>query len=262
MTPFDTSPLDGVWVDGVLGAGVPADDPGLLFGLTAFETLRTYSGVPFRLDEHLVRLLRSAEAMRIDIPAVDVIRSQILARCEGDVSLRYTVTAGGRQIIQRRAIRPGQVARDMRVAQYTWVNPESLPGAVKHGCRAAWMLAAESRQVDEILLVDPEGQILEANRSNVFAVVDGVWVTPPLDGRQLAGVTRSALLDAARRANISVHERPLSITDQFDELYLASTLKELSAVVELDGQSFEGSGPLGQELLARFRTLVDLETGR
>ena len=36
-----------VWVDGVEGAGIPGTDPGLLLGLTVFDTLRTYQGVPF-----------------------------------------------------------------------------------------------------------------------------------------------------------------------------------------------------------------------
>ena len=31
-----------IWVNGERDGGIPGDDPGLLFGITAFETLRTY----------------------------------------------------------------------------------------------------------------------------------------------------------------------------------------------------------------------------
>ncbi len=249
-----------LWVDGVLGAGVPADDPGLLLGLTVFETLRTYAGVPFRLDEHLDRLLHSAEAMAIAAPEKEELARQILAVSQRDVSIRYTITGGGRCIIQRTPLDASRVGRAMRVAQMTWVNPTSLPGAVKHGCRAAWILAAQQRQVDEVLLVDSDGFILEANRSNVFAVLDGVLCTPPLDGRQLAGVTRGALMDAASDAGIAIEERPLPVDAKFQEFYLASTLKELAPVFEIDGRKLHGAGPVGLELHQSFQALVRRET--
>ena len=250
-----------IWVNGIRDAQVPGDDPGLLFGLTVFETLRTYGGVPFRLDAHLERLEASARAMHFSLPDRGSLRAEFLQVSQGDVSLRYTVTGGGARILQRIPIKAGTACRPMRVAQMSWVNPVSLPGAVKHGCRAAWLLAAQAAGVDEVLLVDPAGQILEANRSNVFAVDHGVLITPPLDGRQLAGVTREALMEAARRAEIPVEERPLSVESAFQEFYLASTLKELSPVVEMDGQTLTGGGPVGATLHRAFRALVAEECG-
>jgi branched-subunit amino acid aminotransferase/4-amino-4-deoxychorismate lyase len=253
--------LNAIWVNGIRDAQIPGDDPGLLFGLTIFETLRTYDGVPFRLDAHLERLEASARVMNFSLPDRRDLRAEVLNVCVGNVSLRFTVTAGGKRILQRVPVKPGTACRPMRVAQMTWVNPVSLPGAVKHGCRAAWLLAAQSAEVDEVLLVDPDGQILEANRSNVFAVVDGIVVTPPLDGRQLAGVTRDSLLEAARRAQIPVEERSLAMDSRFQEFYLASTLKELSPVVEMNGLSILGSGPIGLALHQAFRILVAEECG-
>jgi len=246
----------------VPNGGVPADDPGLLFGMTVFETFRTYDGIPFRLEQHLQRLVRSAAAMNIALSNLGQIKAQMMALCQGNVSIRYTVTAGGQNILQRAEIGPHIVNRTMRVASYSWVNPQALPGVVKHGCRAAWMLAAEQRGVDEVLLVDPTGHILEANRSNVFAVIDGTLVTPPLDGRQLAGVTRQALLESAAAAGLPVEETPLLAAANFEELYLVSTLKELSPVIEMDGNPLPKGGPLGRTLLSSFRELVARETSR
>ena len=248
-----------IWVNGRLDGQIPGDDPGLLYGLTAFETLRTYNGMPFRLDPHLIRLKRSADAMGLSLPPIETVRREILNVCDGDVSIRYTVTAGDNIILQRSTIAPGTACRPMRVASLPWVNPPSLPGAVKHGCRAAWLLAARKEKVDEVLLVDPDEQILEANRSNVFAVIGGRLVTPPLDGRQLAGVTREALLDAAHAAHIDVIETAVPLKSSFDELYLASTLKELSPIVECDGRSLSGRGPVGDRLHRAFRQLVEME---
>ena len=249
-----------VWVNGCVGAGVPGDDPGLLFGITAFETLRTYGCVPFRLDEHIERLLESARAMAIEPPSEHNIRKEILSACQHDVYIRFTLTGGGHRIMQRMPIEYGKIGRPVRVAQMLWDPPDSLPGAVKHGCRAAWILAAKRSGVDEMLLVDGAGLILEASRSNVFAVRDGCLWTPPLDGRQLVGVTRGALLEAARDAGITVVEKAVPLASDYDELYLASTLKELAPVAEIDGQSVHGLGPVGQRLHAAFNALVARET--
>ena len=47
-------------VRGAEEAVIAADDPGLMLGLTVFDTLRCYGGVPFRLDAHIDRLEASA----------------------------------------------------------------------------------------------------------------------------------------------------------------------------------------------------------
>ena len=248
-----------IWVDGVLDGAIPGDDPGILLGLTVFETLRTYDGQPFRLTQHLDRLMASIEALEIKSPSRDEIEQEILSVCEGNVYVRYTLTGGGRRILHRRAIDESRIGRKMKVARMAWQNPVSLPGAVKHGCRAAWVLAARHSNADEVLLIDPSGDILEASRSNVFAVVDGVMCTPPLDGRQLAGVTREAMLEAARQDGLLIREQPISNQSHFEEFYLASTLKELAPVVSIDGESCNGAGPQGRRLQQAFRRLVQSE---
>ena len=249
-----------IWIDGQLGGGIPGDDPGILLGLTVFETLRTYGTIPFRLDAHLARLHASASALEIPLPPRTQIKNEILAVCTSNVYLRYTLTGGGHRILQRKPIDEAGVGRDVCVARMPWENPVSLPGAVKHGCRAAWILSARQKNVDEVLLVDADDNILEANRSNVFGVIDGILCTPPLDGRQLVGVTRKALLDAGRMEGLTIQERPMNSHAKFDELYLASTLKELSPVVAIDGVPGPGAGPLGHRLHQAFRELVQHES--
>ena len=251
-----------VLVNGVEDAGVPGDDPGLLLGLTVFDTLRTYGSHVFRLDAHLDRLEASARQMGIGLPSRDLIRGEILANVIEDARIRYTVTAGGNRVLDTAPLDAAQVSGPIRVAPVRWDPPDWLPGAVKHGSRASWILAAQRLQVDEVLLVDSGGNILEANRSNVFAVIDGMLCTPPLDGRCLEGVTRRALLDAAAASGLSIVERPVLLESSFDELYLSSTLKELAPVVQMGSGPGPGGGPMGKQLRAAFRTLVKAEIGQ
>ena len=254
-----------IYVNGVLGASVPADDPGLLLGLTVFETQRTYNGVPFRLSRHLDRLSASAEQMQIEVPQRDAIEARIHHALDGlsrerDYYIRYTVTAGGQEIVEVQSINQERVGRPIHVGMLQWDPPNWLPGLVKHGSRASWIVAAQQQGVEEVLLVDKENFILEANRSNIFVVQNGVWCTPELDDRFLEGVTRGALLEAASDAGIPVKEWPISFNGNYDEIYLSSTLKELAPIATICGEEAPGGGPVGMAIHQAFRALVSRET--
>ncbi len=99
----------------------------------------------------------------------------------------------------------------------------------------------------------PLGVWTEANRSNLFVVREGVFCTPPDDGRILQGVTRTMMLEAARSAGVPFNDRDPVPVAPVEEMYLASTLKELAPVVALDGAPGAGAGPVGARVLAAFR---------
>ncbi len=238
---------------------IPADDPGLLLGLTVFETVRCYDGVPFRMGAHLDRL--EASVLALGMPALerDRVQKEMLSACRENWRVRYTLTAGGAHILDGAPMDASRVGAPVTAARMEWVHPPGLPGFVKHGSRAGWMLTAERLGVDEVILVAGDGSILEANRSSVFAVMNGEVVTPALRGQILAGVTRGALLDAARKAGIPCREGRVDNRGPFEELYLASTLKELAPVRSLDGVEGPGDGPVGRALHRAFQALVASE---
>ena len=244
------------FVDGVEGAGIPPDDPGLVLGLAVFDTLRTYGRHPFRLARHLARLEASAQALGIPSPPVGLLEAEVRSHLGEDVSVRIVLTGGGRRALSVAPIDAGRVGRPVRVGTVRWDPSEWLPGAVKHTNRAAWVVAARQQGADEVLLVDAAGTILEANRSNVLAVRGDRLLTTPDDGRRLAGVTCEALLEAAHRAGIPVEARPLRAGAHYDELYLTSTLKELAPVVAVGDRPTPGGGPVGERLRRAVRALV------
>lgn len=241
-------------VNGHTDAGIPGDDPGFTRGLNVFETLRTYGRTPFRLEPHLARLQASAAAMGIPVP-LGAIRSDVNTVLDEDVCIRITLTAGGNRVVHAVPVDSARIGRDVRVASVPSTSTSWLPGSVKHGSRAGWILASRRLEVDEVVFVDDAGHILEANRSNIFVVIDGELRTPPLDGHALEGITRAALIEAAHRAGLGIQEAPVPLSATFDEFYLSSTLKELAPVVRLDNRQI-GGGPVGGQLLDAFRALV------
>ena len=249
------------FVDGVPGAGLPVDDPGFTLGWTAFETLRSYGPRPFRLDAHLARLAGSAAALFVPIPPLELLREELLQHLGADEVARLTLTAGGRRVLELGPVDPARIRRPVRCAPCLWPTDLPVRGHAKHGARAFWAVAARREGVEEVILHDRDGFVLEASRSNVITALDGALITPPVDGDALDGVTRRAILEAAEEAGLPLRVAPLRVDQPVEELYLCSTLKELAPVVGMPSCAREGFGPLGERLHAALRGLIRRETG-
>ncbi|MBT9558311.1 MAG: aminotransferase class IV family protein [Myxococcales bacterium] len=237
---------------------VRGTDRGLTVGMSAFETLRTYAGRLFRLGEHLARLEGSVNTLGLPWPGAAVVTADLETAAAGlapELGVRILITPETR-LVHASPLDLSLVEKPLRVATRVWEPAPWLDGRVKHGSRAPSEVARQRAEVDEVFWVGRDGVMTEATRSSIFAVIDGRLVTPPDDGRILPGVTRSALIDTARELGLEVIERGISPREAMNELYASSTLKELSPVVELDGNPAPGGGPVGRRLLLAFRALV------
>jgi len=119
---------------------------------------------------------------------------------------------------------------------------------------------AKSANAVEALWVDPDSTVHEGLSCNVFAWVNNLLVTPPLSGRVLAGITRSAIFEICRGAGIEFSELPLSLTDLYEaeEAFICSTTRQLMPVVSVDDRTIGSGrpGPKTQDLRRRYRDLV------
>jgi len=143
-----------------------------------------------------------------------------------------------------------------RDASATWGGLKLLG----HASAVAGRMLATSRRADEGLYVTGAGEVTEGTTSNVFAVVRGALVTPPLDAGILAGVTRAMVLALARRAGLRVREAPLAAArlTHADEIFLTASTVEILPVVRLDGRRVGDGrpGPVTRALQARYAAAV------
>lgn len=251
--------LDGL-ITPAADALIPATDEGVLRGDGVFEVLRLYAGRPFALVDHLERLARSAENLKLplDLGAVRADVDALLAEAGArEGCLRIVVTRGGRRLLLTEPLPPAPPG--IRLGTVTYAPTRVLDG-VKSLSYAANMLCsrlARERGFDEALLVTPHGRVLEAPTSSLFWATDGELLTPPLSDHILASITRARVI-----ALTGASERVCTLDDltRADEAFLASTTREVQAVSAVDERALRSSGgPLTAHAAETFRAQVDAE---
>jgi D-alanine transaminase len=140
-------------------------------------------------------------------------------------------------------------------------------GRHKTTSRLAYHLAREearAARADEALLVTERGRVLEGAASNVFAVIDGGLVTPPLSSGILPGITRRWTLAAGRELGIPAAERELA-RDELERAAEVILTNSVQGVAPLARLGLEGralaAGPIGVGLEERYRAAVLAEVG-
>lgn len=276
-------------IDGVLvepeRAVVSVYDRGFLYGDSIFETIRTYRGEPFHLEDHLERLAWSAARVKMTLPAppetlcqeVRRLLSEVASRGgSGDYAVRIVLTRGqgpmgldptGAGHPRRVAFinpvhTPPVEAYEEGVGVITWptYRPSDAARGAKVGNYLESILAIEearTRSAHEALIVSGEGLVLEGATSNVFAIKGDQLATPPAALTILPGITRRLVMEAAKDAGLDAVEAPLTPRDLLgaEEVFLTSTIREVLPVVTVDGASIGGGkpGPKTRALHAAFR---------
>jgi branched-chain amino acid aminotransferase len=255
-------------------------DAGLRSGWGVFETLRAHGTATLAADRHLARLADGAERLGIEpdlVLARNALERTLAApRDVHEVVVRMTLTAGPVAADGWPAVPLGRPTLAVTLhpapplpldaVDAVTVAARRWPADVKTTSYVASILAvAEARRAGAgmAVLVDGE-ELLETAEGNLVAVVDGVLVTPPADGRLLPGVTRGLVLEEAQRRGVPVREGPLRHVDvaRAEVVAVTSAVAGLRTLRSLDGVALAGSGA-GDALHATVVALRDaLESRR
>lgn len=251
-----------IWVgDRTVGSLVPQDealvsvrDRGFTVGEGVFETVWVTDGRPFALSRHLRRLVSSARILGIAEPDLDVVRIAVdevlyanAPLLGAHARLRITYTAGG----------PIAGSADADLPTLTVVTtpatawPDSASVVTSPWRRNEWaatvgakctsyadsalaLADAKVRGADEAIMANTQGNLCEGTASNVFVVMGGSILTPPLDSGCLPGITRQLVIEWCGAV-----ERPLSMTDlaQAQEIFLTSSSRSIHPVTAIDGRA-------------------------
>ena len=267
--------LNGEWMP-IDQARIPVLDRGFIFGDGVYEVIPSYSGLPFRLREHLVRLQSSLDAVRIVNPYSqdrwDELVREIVARNPWEdqgVYLQVTRGVAPRDhafpkgvkptvfMMANPLVTPPQAQRELGVAAITVTDNRWLRCDIKSVSLLANCLlrqaAVDEGAVESVLLRD--GMLTEGSASNIFLVKNGVIITPPKTNLILSGITYDVVIELARANRLPLEIRQASEAElrSADEIWLVSSTKEVLPISTLDGKPV-GAGTPGP-LAARMNQL-------
>jgi branched-chain amino acid aminotransferase group I len=274
-----------VFVNGELveeaAARVPALDRGLLYGYGLFETMRSYGGHVFRLEQHHHRLCEGAALLALEVPiSLPALGEAIAAVLQRngltDASLRLTLTAGpseaaepsnaqvvlfaGESTEYPEALYERGMAAVISPIRRNETSPLSRVKSLNYLDNLLAREEARRRGADESLLLNSQGFVAEGSASNVFVVRNGALLTPSVQSGALPGITRQVVLELAAEVGLEVKEIEVELEALFEatEAFLTSSLKEVMPLTRLDGRAVGSGrpGPVSERLRCLHRELV------
>ncbi len=266
-------------------AMVSVFDHGFLYGDGAFEGIRAYDRLVFRLDEHIARLYETCHTMMINIPltkkemekaVVATLKENkidngyiraIVTRGVGDLGLDPRKCHGAPTVIiitDKITLYPEELyQKGMEIITVPTVknHPEALNPQLKSLNYLNNILAkieANNAGYNEAIMMDGSGYVGECTGDNIIIVKNGCLSTPS-QGR-LKGITLAAVMDLAKKFKISAEERLFTRHEVYnaDECFLTGTAAEIIPIVKVDGRTI-GSGKPGvitNKLLTAFYTVT------
>lgn len=279
-----------IYLDGKL---VPAEeakvsvfDHGFLYGDGVFEGIRCYSGVIFKLKEHIKRLYESANSIMMKIPMtqeemekahVDTVAANglkdayirtVVSRGKGDLGLdprkcpvpTVVIIADtislfpkemydkGVKMITSAVRRTAVDAHNAQIKSLNYLN--NIQGKI----------AAIQAGVAEALMLNAEGYVAEGVGENFWIIKDNVLITPPKHAGILAGITRSTVMDIAQKGGYRVVEDMITLHDVYtaDEAFMSGTAAEIVPVIEVDMRTIGTGepGPVTRWIIREFREVA------
>ena len=258
--------LNGEWMQPE-DARVSVFDRGFMFGDGIYEVMAVYDGEVFTLDQHLARLERSLDAIRLDSPHSPaewraLIEEAVERGKESPAYLYLQVTRGvasPRNHVYPETVSPTVLMTVMHAPVLERKEITPLKVVTKNDFRwgrgdikvvsliANGLLKNEAiaEGYDDAILIR-DGEVTESTAANVFIVSNGVIVTPPKSNFLLHGITRDHVIELAQAAGLIVEERAISESELLgaDEVWVTSTGQEVWPVGQVNGQVI-GNGSAG-----------------
>lgn len=229
-----------------------------LYGDGVFESIRIRNGIPINLENHVKRMLEGAKAIKIRVPSyftTEFFEIRIRELCK-----KSGIDQGGFCRLSLDRMNGGKYKPETNEAQFfIEVKPidnndfvlnskglevdifidfkkqkNSLANFKTKNCLISILasIKAQERQLDDLLIVNDNGGILESSNSSMFVVSNGVLYTPGLEEGCLAGTMRMQVINLAIRNNIRVYESNILPQNLLvaDELFLTNAISGITWV--------------------------------
>lgn len=249
-----------LWINGEQKTQIDVRDRGFAYGDGLFETVQISHGRPQLMQQHIARMRNGAARLGFPGSAVDLLLEELAALslpADGVLKLTLSRGVGGRGY---------GYAADMEASRVIMLGPKPVYGkqteegitlrvcdtrlgvnpalaGIKHLNRLEQVLARNEWSdpaINEGIVLDYDGFVVEGTMSNLFWVKDSVLYTPSLERCGVAGVIRDFLIEKftadGRRVEIGLY--PLADVIAADEIFVCNSLVDIWPVKQLDSNHY------------------------
>jgi branched-chain amino acid aminotransferase len=260
-------------------AVVPVNDRGFLLGDGLFETMRVVGGKPFRFAQHLDRLARGADFLKIKCPftpkELEKSAGQLIEQNQmPDAILRLTLTRGpgargytpngqGKPTVVmtlhpapplENPVEWSLVTSSFRISAADPLASFKTTSKILHVMARA---EAVERGADEALLLNTNGEVAETASGNLFWVYDNTICTVPTGRGVLPGITRTVILEICRTLGLQTSKRaikPAALKDS-KGIFITQSALGIVPVVAFDGKPVTPS-PLVDQIAHAYHEML------
>lgn len=265
-----------VWLNGDIieaeQARIDPADRGFTLADGLFETMRVRNGKPQHLGSHMARLHAGAGALGFVVPGADkeiadAVTALLAANGLNDATLRLTLTRGPapRGLLPPKepsptllltlappAPEPGPASAIIAtVTRRNEFSPASRFKTLNYLDNVLARREAEQKGADDALLLNSQGRLVESTIANLFLVIDGDVLTPPVSEGALPGIMRAEVIDRLGAATAQLNPADLASAS---EAFLTNS-NGIRALISVDGKPI-GSGKEGG-VTARLKASVE-----
>ena len=263
-------------------AVVPLNDRGFLLGDGLFETMRVANGKPFRCAQHLERLTRGADFLKIKLPftprEIQKFAGELIGQNKlAEAILRVTLTRGaGARGYSPKSSGPPTLAMTLHPlppvnadepVQWSLVTSSfRLPAgdalaSFKTTSKILNVLAraeAEEQGADEALLLNANGEVAETAGGNIFWVYQDAIYTVPTGRGVLPGITRAVVLELCQSLGLETNKRVIKPEQlrNAEGIFVTQSALGIVPVVAFDGVPVAPSPLVGQIAVAYHEVLT------
>ena len=254
-------------------AVVSINDRGFMYGDGLFETMRVFNGRPFRMAQHLERMVRGADFLKIKLPFTP----KELQQCAGqlieknqmpDSILRVMLTRGTGE----RGYTPKGAATPillMTLHPAAPLDPNSPPqwslatssfripasdplSSFKTTNKLVSIMArveAEEKGADEALITNTNGEVAETAGANLFWIYHDKICTTPTGRGVLPGITRAVALEICQVLALPTNKRVIKpeALRNAEGIFLTQSALGVVIISSLDGETVPQS-PLVEQI--------------
>lgn len=260
-------------------AVIPVSDRGFMYGDGLFETVRVVNRRPFRLAQHLERMTRGADFLKIRSPfpprELQRFAEQLIEANEmPEAILRLTLTRGpgergytpksdGRPtvVMTLHAVPPAEnpvhwslITSSFRVLAADPLAAFKTPNKLTHVMARG---EAAKQGADEALLINTNGEVAETTSGNIFWIYDDQVCTTPTGRGVLPGITRAVVLEICQALGLQTNKRvikPEALRNS-EGIFVTQSVLGIVPIATFEGQLVAPS-PLVDQIFGAYRQLL------